>query len=280
MGGAVVALILIVVGIVVFSGGDDENAAKKITVSHHEESGSSDQPNKPNKPDKPDRSNDSKSGSSSRQVNKGLEKGLIAALNFDSSLKAKNDSGIVVEKLKSSASYQAGLNGKGLLLDRNHYYRLPLKGRLPSGASANFSISLWVKNMGQQVPALIRDKPWKKGENRKLSGKDDSEFWQWTPENAFKRDGKASSRKGWSMVTLVFSRGNDQVRVYNNGEMIGESSSATIESLASEKYLYIGCDSRQKFNFSSPSIIDQLYIWDRKLSSKEIRILFEEAITL
>jgi len=268
VGGAVVALILIVIGIVVFSGDDDENTTRKITVSHQEKS------------DKSDRSDDSDSGSSARSVDNGLEKGLIAALNFDSSLKAKNDSGIVVQKLNSSASYQTGLDGKGLLLDKDHYYRLPLKGRLPDGASSSFSISFWVKNLDQQVPVFISDKPWKKGETRKLSGKDDSEFWQWKPENAFKQDDKASSRKGWSMVSLVFSRRNNQIRVYNNGEMIGESSTASIESLDREKYLYIGCDSRRKFNFSSPAIIDQLYIWDRKLSSKEIRTLFEDAVTL
>lgn len=291
VGGAVLALILVVAGIFVLSGGDDEEGSGKVKVSHGENSNysyDSDRSGDSKSSKDPDSSKSSKSSDSSKasksavspgSVSKSLGKGLIVALNFDSSLKAKNDSGISVENLKSSASYQEGFDGKGLLLDKDHYYKLLLKDRLPDGASSSFSISFWVKNLDQYEPAFISDKPWEGGSSRKLSGKDDSGFWQWTPENSFKQGGKSSSRKGWNMVSLVFSRSNNQMHVYSNGERIGESSTSIVESLGSEKYLYIGCDSRQKFNFTSPAIIDQLYIWDRKLTSKEILTLCEEAVT-
>ncbi|NWK55370.1 hypothetical protein HW115_07090 [Verrucomicrobiaceae bacterium N1E253] len=262
IGGAVLVIILIVVGAMVFSGDDDPATADaKEKVEENNVSGDSLDDGKVD--DKDDQRST-------------LAKGLIAALNFDDSLLAKNDRKIKVEALKSAPKFEKGLYQKGLVLDKEHYYRLPMADVLSDDTSSGFSISFWVKNLNQQEPAFISDKPWSDGESTKVAGKDDKEMWQWTPENAAARE---KARRNWSMVTMVFSQKNKKVTVYTNGEMVGASSTDAIKSLDEEKYLYIGCDSRQQFNFAAPTVIDQLYIWNRKLSSREIRTMFKEDFT-
>lgn len=269
IGAAVVIVVLIVVGVMVFSRDDD----RKVTVIADKSA-----PITELSADEDE--DDSSTAVDSDSGQNGLKSGLKIALNFDESLAAKNNKSIKVEPLKSGATFKKGLYGSGLVLDKEHFYRLPLKSNLPDGLTSSFTISFWVHNMEKQDPAFISDQPWRGNNSYKLVSKDSKEkdFWKWTPVNLAKQ--QASSRKDWSMVTLVFSRKSKKVTVYNNGEMIGSSSTDAIKSLDDEDYLYLGCDSRQKFNFTSPTIIDQLYIWDRQLKSKEIRSMFKGGFTL
>lgn len=262
LGGIALAVVLLIVGVVVFSGNDDD---AKDNKDNTEQAGEGDS----------EESNDSAGGESGAT---GLKKGLIVALNFNGSTSAKNDSSIKLKELASEPSFARGLYGQGLVLDKDHYYRLPLADHLPTGDSANFTISFWVKNLDKQEPVFISDEPWTSDKSHKLGGSDGKEMWQWSPDNAFSKK-ESATRSDWSMVTLAFSRKNDLVIVYNNGELMGSSSTKAIQSLNDEKYLYIGCDSRQKFNFASPTVIDQLYIWDRKLKSSEIRSLYKDDFT-
>jgi len=273
IGGAVLAVILLIVGIVVFSSDDNEgSSSSKVLVSQDDGSTASDG----------EEDEDGNSASSEE----GLKKGLIVAFNFNESLVAKNDGSQKIEKLKSDPIFEKGLFGKGLILDQDHYYRFPLKGMLPKDYSSSFTISFWVKNLDQHEPAFISNKPWSPSSRaHKLTGGKDAGqvFWQWTPDSSFQSknpsEKKAGSKESWSMITLVFSRKSKKVSVYNNGVMEGSSITDAIKTIDEEEYLYIGCDSRQKFNFASPTVIDQFYIWNRKLSSKEIRNMHEGRYT-
>ena len=269
IGGAALAVILLIVGVVVLSSDDDDSKSSKALASQVDE----------------DTDSDEDGGSQSESSEEGLKQGLIVAFNFNESLAAKNDGSQKIEKLKSDPVFEKGLFGKGLVLDQDHYYRLPLKGMLPKDYSSSFTISFWVKNLDRHEPAFISNEPWSSSRAHKLAGgKDDSQvFWQWSPESSFQSknpSGKeVGSKESWSMITLVFSRKNKKVSVYNNGVMEGSSSTDAIKTIDDEEYLYIGCDSRQKFNFATPTVIDQFYIWNRKLSSKEIRSMFEGRYT-
>lgn len=265
LGGMALLVLLVIVGIFALSDDDKGPATKSISEDSQSD----------------DDSEDAQNISSSSESN-GLSKGLIVALNFNGELAAKNNDAIEVEPLKSEASYEKGVFGKGLILDKNHYYRVPLDEKLFSGGSSNFTISFWVKNMDQQKPSFISDQPWESGQSYKMSSKGDQEkqFWQWSPKVSLEptksQSQKAKPQESWSMITLVFSRKTKKVSIYHNGALEGSSNTDSIKALGSEKYIYIGCDSRQKFNGVSPTVIDQFYVWNRKLSSKEIRLMHSE----
>jgi len=208
-----------------------------------------------------------------------IKQGLAVAFNFNENLTSETESHLKLEHLKSSPSYQKGLYGKGLVLSKNHFYRLSLKGLLNDDPPSDFTISFWVKNIAQKSPALISNQPWSRGNSQKLTNQG-KELWQWIPENSFTSDKDTEAgQEAWNMITLVFSLKKEEVSVYNNGQRIGSSSTESIKTLDAEKYLYLGCDSNQKFNFTSPAVIDQLYIWARKLSSKEIREMHKDRTT-
>ena len=261
IGGVVVVVILIVVGLFVFSDDGKEASSSKANVVSNESSESSDEQS---------------DGEGSLEDD--LETGLIVALNFEGKLSASNDKGIKVETLQQAPIFANGLSRKGLVLDKNHYYRLPLDGLISGGDSATFTVSLWLQNMDQHAPAFVSDEPWSGSSAQKIADKAGADLWQWNPENVSSQ-AQAKSKNEWSLLTMVISRKKNQVTVYSNGEKMGTSSTEAVDSLDSQKYLYIGCDSRKKFNFASPTVIDQLYIWDRKLSSKEVRGVYKEQFT-
>ncbi|GEM_PF-2239466 len=261
IGGVVVVVILMIVGVLVFSDDEKADSSTKAAVVSDESSEDSDEEE-----------------GSADLVLEGLEAGLVVALNFESRLSASNSKSIKAEPLKQAPVYKEGVSRKGLVLDKNHYYRLPLKDLLPAGKSSTFTISLWLKNMDEQEPSFISDEPWSGASSEKLPRKGDGELWQWNPENS-SRSHQAKSKNEWSLLTMIISRKNSQVTIYRNGEKIGLSSTEAVDSLSNQEYLYIGCDSGKKFNFATPTVIDQLYIWDRKLSSKEIRSVFTEKFT-
>lgn len=257
LGGIALAVVLIIVGVLVFSGDDDsgkEKVAADTVVT--EDSGSED------------------NGGNSKSET-GLKKSLVAALNFNESLRAENDKKLKVEALGDSAYYRRGLYGQGLVLDKDHYYRLPLDGVLSKAKASSFTISFWVKSENKREPIFMSDRPWSGENTLKVTGYGNREFWQWAPDLSPETEGK-SSMKDWNMVTLVFSAKDKLVLVYSNGSLIGSSSSDSIRTLDEENYLYIGCNNRKEFNFSSPAVIDQLYVWNRKLSSKEIRGMYKD----
>lgn len=266
LGGIAAIVVLIIVSFVMLGGDDDDEAAKsqKTTITQDDSSDSDDR----------DQARDN------APAQKGVEKGLVVALNFDGSLNAENESSVKAEKLKSFPKYEKGLYGKGLVLDKEHFYRLAIEDSLPDSSSSSFTISFWIKNLDQQKPAFISDQPWSGVASKKVSRSSGGDFWQWSPDNSLADEGDGNSSKHWDMITMVFSRKSSKVTIYNNGEMMGSSETDAIESLGDQKYLFIGCDSRQKFNFASPTVIDQLYIWDRKLSSKEIRGLYKDEFSL
>jgi len=271
IGGAVLAVILLILGVVVFSSDDEDSGSSKALA------GQADEVTTPS---------DDDGDSNFDTSEEGFKKGLIVAFNFDESLAAKNDGNQKIEKLKSDPIFEKGLFGKGLVLDQDHYYKLPLKGMIPKDYNSSFTISFWVENLERHEPAFISNEPWSPSSraHKLAGGKDDAQvFWQWSPDSSSQSKEpsgkKAETKESWSMITLVFSRKSKKVSVYNNGVLEGSSSTDAIKTIDEEEYLYIGCDSRQKFNFASPTVIDQFYIWNRKLSSKEIRNMHEGRYT-
>jgi hypothetical protein len=262
LGGIGLAVVLLIGGVLAFSGGDEKKKAAQVEMLN----------------DGDDKGEDGSDAPVS--LEDALRDHLVIALNFDESLISQMGDSVGVEVLKSQPVFKGGLYGKGLVLDKNHAYRLPLAEKLFDGSLSSFTISFWVKNLNNQTPAFISDKPWKKGRGRKLKV-GGLERWQWAPDDQGdkKEAGKSGVRHGWSMMTLVFSIKKKEVTIYSNGERMGSSSTSTIKTLDGGKYLYLGCDSNQKLNLTTPLIVDQLYIWNQKLSSKKIRGMYNEEFT-
>lgn len=258
LGGAALLIVLMVVGGVMLSGGEDGEKAKTEQAQG----------------DDGDDNTDSGEASAAGKSSSGLNDGLVVALNFDGKLFSANDQEIKAERLGSAAKYGKGVHGRGLVLDQKRYYRLELGDVLKSAESGAFTIAFWVKNLSAQQASLVSDEPWSGDRNRKINN-GGQDKWQWTPKQDLGA-GEGSVGSGWSLMTLVFSQKDDLVLVYNDGSLVGSTSSDSVGSLSAEEYLYIGCDRDQKMSFAAPALIDQLYIWNRKLSSKEVRSLYKD----
>lgn len=205
----------------------------------------------------------------------GLKRGLVVALNFDDSIVAVNDERKRLEVLNSEPRFASGIAGSGLMVDASHYYRLKLKNQMFSSSASSFSVSCWIRNTSREAvqPAAVSYQPWKASNNRRVGERSDKsgDLWQWDPTEV-----AGSEDEEWSMLTFIFSRKNKQLTMYQDGKMIGSSETQSFKSLDDEDYLYIGCDSNKKYQFESPAVIDQFYVWNRKLSSKEVRQMYKE----
>ncbi|MFC4992371.1 LamG-like jellyroll fold domain-containing protein [Rubritalea tangerina] len=198
--------------------------------------------------------------------------GLIAYLDFnEEKLSAANAPNIKLEPLNAAPIFSRnGRSGKGLILDKTRYYRLPLTGTPMGRSDKDFTISFWVKprkNEDQDLVAVSKQ-PWQEGETEAFEG--DSANHVWKPEDA------VIAGSTWNMVTMVCARSDEALTIYIDGEKVESSGNAEINELKKNPFIYIGCDSNENFHHKSPVTIDNMAIWDRKLSDFEIRGLFEQ----
>lgn len=259
IGGGVLVL-LIIISLFVFTGDDDADSNSADSTTHY--------------------SSTSSDSSSQQDDNDSIipTDGLVVSLNFDDSLRCYVTDSLLAESLASDPIYTQGIHGKGLLLDENHYFRFPINKEVISDSAPYFTISFWVKTTASNShsPSVTSYQPWDSKDSHKV-GEKGSEQWLWSPNANSKKS--ALNKDDWSMLTYVFSRDKKRVTIYNNGELLGNSTTEGVTDIAKEEYLYIGCDNQQKSNFSSAVTMDQLLVWNRRLGSSEIREMHQHGIT-
>ncbi|MFC5050823.1 LamG-like jellyroll fold domain-containing protein [Rubritalea spongiae] len=199
--------------------------------------------------------------------------GLVSFMDFNNgSVQDPKNDDFSLEALKNRPSFSNnGLSGKALVIDRSHYFRLPIAGTPLADRSKDFTISFWMKSGSSHSSklAMISRKPWKRGSNEPFEGND--QFWQWTPDN-----NTSLQTSSWSMVTVVFTTYDKSISLYLNGNSMGNSSN---DSQTVNSHIYIGCDSNENFLHKTPMVIDDLAIWDRSLNQNEIEKMYEASIS-
>ena len=246
--GGIGAVVVIILAIVILSGGDEETAT---------DTASSTTTNETNEVE---------------AVEDIPQKGIVAFFDFNRrSLYNARGTKLKIERLADRASYSNnGLSGKALVLDKNHFFRIPLAGSSISKKSDSFTLSFWIKSgsSSQNDLAVVSDEPWYEGDSEPF--KDDDSLWQWNPSRNASLDSS-----DWNMVTMIYSKGTQSVDLYLNGESLGSSSTDAIDSKRLGRYIFIGCDSDGNFSHQTPMVIDDLAIWDRPLSRKEIMAMYD-----
>ncbi len=193
--------------------------------------------------------------------------GLFAYIDFnETQLAAVNNERLKLEPLKEGPYFSRnGRSGKGLILDKAHYFRLSLDGSSMVNSSTDFTISFWIRprKSSDQDLAAISNQPW--GESETENG---SENHAWTPEKA------TIIGSAWNMVTMACSRSSEEITIYLDGKKVGTSSNGEINEINKNPFIYIGCDSNERSLHASPVTIDNIAIWERKLSDAEIKDLY------
>lgn len=196
--------------------------------------------------------------------------GMVAYIDFnDAQITAVNNTRIRLEPLKDKAIFtRNGRSGKGLILDENHYFRLPLSGTPMENSPQGFTISFWVKprHSADQDLIAVSQKPWKKGQNEAFKG--DSATHVWKPEQA------VIVGSTWNMITMVCARSAETITIYIDGKKIDSSPNGEVNNINNDPFIYLGCDSSENFYHASPVTIDNVAIWERELSDVEINDLF------
>lgn len=198
--------------------------------------------------------------------------GLIAYIDFnDEKVEASNNPQIKLEALKSDPSFSRnGRSGKGLTLDKNHYFRLPLRGTPLSDKHTDFTVSFWVKphKSSDQDLVAVSKEPWMDGETEVFNGSDSSHLW--------KPDYATVAGSTWNMITMVCSKSSETLTIYIDGKSIETSGNAEVNNLNKNPFIYIGCDSNERFLHNSPATLDNMAIWDRALGAFEIKELYNQ----
>jgi len=237
-------LVLIIVSIIFFTGGDDDDANDSNYVSSE--------------------------GAENAEISNLPRDGLFAYINFnEAQLAAVNNERIGLESLKDKPAFSRnGRSGKGLILDKNHYFRLPLKGSSIQNSSTDFTVSFWIKprKSTDQDLGAVSTQPWLEGETEALENAPNSHIWK--PEEA------VIVGNAWNMVTMVCSKSSKEITIYLDGEKVETSSNDIVNEINKNPFIYIGCDSKQRSQHASPVTIDNIAIWERKLSDFEIKDIF------
>ncbi|PQJ28424.1 LamG-like jellyroll fold domain-containing protein [Rubritalea profundi] len=268
-------IVLLITFIIFFTGGSDDDAYESNYVSSEgikktktakpprvEPLSTGEDKDEPNEPDYV-----SSKEADNAEIASLPRDGLFAYISFnDAKVAAINDKLIQLEPLKNEPTFDTnGRNGKGLILDKTHYFRLSLKGSSIANSSTDFTISFWIRprKSADQDLGATSNQPWMDGET-----KNDLGNHIWTPEKA------VIIGRAWNMVTMASSRSSEEITIYLDGEKVETSSNGEINEISKNPFIYIGCDSSEKSQHASPVIIDNIAIWERKLSDFEIKDLY------
>jgi hypothetical protein len=201
------------------------------------------------------------------------QEGLVAFIDFDNgSISDKGESNIALEALKSRPMFSNnGLSGKALVLDKKHYYRLPITSSSLADKSKDFTLSFWMRSASKASNnlAVLSKEPWMDGNSEPYEN--DDALWQWNPRRSEVEGNE------WSMITMIYSRSENSISLYLDGRYAGTSSNDELDSNKMHRFIYIGCDSNENFLHQSPMVIDDLAIWDRALPREQIEDMFDKA---
>jgi serine/threonine protein kinase len=192
---------------------------------------------------------------------------LFAYIDFDDEqLVAKDNARIKLIPLKDKPAFsRSGRSGKGLTLDKTHYFSLPLSGTPMGSSTKDFTISFWLKPHKSSELDLV---PVSKQPRPEGATEDRSVKHVLKPEEAVIVGNK------WNMITMVCARSTETITIYVDGKKVGASSNAEIKEINKKPFIYIGCDSNKKFQHATPITIDNIAIWERELSEVEIKDLY------
>jgi len=235
---------LIIICIILFTGGGDDDAYESNYVS-------------------------SKGAENAEMANLPRD-GLFAYIDFnEAQLAAVNNERIRLEPLKNEPAFSRnGRSGKGLILDKTHYFRLSLNGTPMKNPSKDFTVSFWVKprKSSDQNLVAVSKQPWTEEASETFKGSSVNHVWK--PEKS------VIVGKTWNMLTMVCARSTETIVIYIDGEKVGESSNGEINEINKNPFIYIGCDSNKNPQYASPVTIDNIAIWERELSDFEIKSIF------
>lgn len=242
--GAIAVVLVLIVVIISMSGSDEKAAEVKPVVA---------------------------SGDS----NTGLpQEGLVSFIDFNnSSVKDKKNSSYQLEPLKNAPTFSNnGLSGKALIINKNHFYRLPIAGTPLADKSKNFTISFWMKSGSRYASdlALVSKEPWEKGNSEPFTA--DDTLWQWTPNKDSSLDSSS-----WSMITMVYSRSDNTINLFLNGQSLGKTANTAVGANSMDRFIYIGCDSNENFLHQQPITIDDLAIWEKGLHELDIQNIYDSS---
>ncbi|SHI87542.1 Serine/threonine protein kinase [Rubritalea squalenifaciens DSM 18772] len=219
------------------------------------------------------------------QETRELFRGLAYGWNFDQDLLPINRNSPAIEPY-NNLDYSEGVDRKALVLGPENYYSIPKESGLFIENYSASTVNLWIKAPSQweRGPMIIGNKKYN------LPG---SRGWCIAAvpvnEEAMKfrlntYDGKETriadsqmlvSAGNWHMFTIVFENGA-KTKFYQDGNFAGEVDIPNTRELYTGKDLFIGTDEVFRAIFNVPVQIDQLYLWHRGLSKKEVQKLFRD----
>lgn len=243
--GAAAVLVILLICVIFMSGGDERAAKKSGYVA---------------------------TSTTSDELSSLPREGLIAFIDFnDESLAASNNPSIKLEALKNEPSFSRnGRSGKGLKLDKNHYFRLPLRGTPLADKHTDFTVSFWVKphKSADQDLVAVSKQPWMEGETETFNDNDSSHLW--------KPDYATVAGSTWNMITMVCSKSSESLTIYIDGESLETSGNSEVNNLNKNPFIYIGCDSNERYLHNFPVTLDNMVIWERALGPYEIKNLYSQ----
>ncbi|MGJ8672846.1 LamG-like jellyroll fold domain-containing protein [Rubritalea sp.] len=199
--------------------------------------------------------------------------GLVSFMDFNNgSVQDPQNSTFLLEPLKNRPLFSNnGLSGKALVIDKSHYFRLPITGTPLADRSKDFTLSFWMKSGSNHSSklAMVSKEPWKQGNSEPFES--DEKLWQWTPDK-----NSSLQTSSWSMVTIVFSGYDKSISLFLNGKNLGRSSN---DAKTVNSHIYVGCDSNENFLHQNPMVIDDLVIWDRALNQSDIKSMYDASLS-
>lgn len=214
-----------------------------------------------------------------------LFNGLAYGWNFDQDLLPINTNKPTIAPYRD-INYGEGVNKKSLVLGPDNYYSIPKEDGIFIEKYNASTISVWIKVPGQwkRGPVVISNKKYN------LPG---SLGWGIvaTPENLAQMKMRLSTYDGvesrnsdssllvsadrWHQFTVVMENGSP-IKFYQDGILVGEQQVPDTSKLHTGKEVYIGTDGVYRATFEEKVEIDQLYIWHRALSDREVKKLYDD----
>lgn len=232
------AVLLLIIGVIALSGGDEETA----------------------------------SATTESTTTEALFKGRIAHFDFESSKSSSaGDAKVQLIPLKRKAEFaNKGFHTnskKSLLIDKNHFFKFPIKDTVIGESNASYTLSFWMlpTTSSDNELSLRSKKPWEFSNAPPV----DDDFIKSVEDTLIYGN-------AWNMITMVFNKSQQNVALYVDGQLVNSSKTDAISTPPQDGFIFIGCNESEESIHITPILIDNFSIWNRELSAEEVLELYRK----